>query len=564
MKNHGKFHERLMIYVLTGLIVCCTGLFCHAELEVRDGWETEEIVTVSGKGWQAEFHKGGALRVESDDQSIAIKPLPGSSPAAAAFTGCEIVTNDTDKFEARVTFDSDGRRKSVHCKFANGGLLEWVPADNTTGLAIQAEIAVGILPGKTMEDVLYHPDDWPDRNSLHVPSENWFAAGLQGEGGMVFCAWPGDAARLTLALACLRADTHRQAGETSRIISSVDFDLNGSSLYLQLAAAPGLWHKENVKLNYLEKRVALDWCRPVNAVYRTQLPLKGRTTTPRTFNFRNHEGDRWRPETGNFIWPVWFEGDQGHMFLSKKIPPKEDAVFYPFEGHAKSLCGFLARTPVNDLINRRCADEDVPGTPPMPPNVGYNACWGTHLLRWTIYTEGVQARERVFLPEHGAFLAAFDAKIQTRNAWYFRFVDDMRNKLTGWLETEQDKGVRGRLQKMLEYPDRIEAAETVLMKLYGDSTAEQHIAHAERNLAQLEELLGTPGPELYPEFERLMDEFNRLGWGHNESTGMRFSMLNREWAQDIALGCADLPDVLEYAEQLRADIRVALNRTPTW
>jgi len=66
------------------------------------------------------------------------------------------------------------------------------------------------------------------------------------------------------------------------------------------------------------------------------------------------------------------------------------------------------------------------------------------------------------------------------------------------------------------------------------------------------------------ECEYLVNRMNRLSWAHDETTGMRFSMLTREWAQEAARACAELPAALLYAGTLRALIRDALNGAPPW
>jgi len=67
-----------------------------------------------------------------------------------------------------------------------------------------------------------------------------------------------------------------------------------------------------------------------------------------------------------------------------------------------------------------------------------------------------------------------------------------------------------------------------------------------------------------PECAQLVDEFNRMSWGHYESTGMRFCMLTRAWALDAALGCGGNAATVEYAEAIRAAIRDILRCAPGW
>ena len=90
------------------------------------------------------------------------------------------------------------------------------------------------------------------------------------------------------------------------------------------------------------------------------------------------------------------------------------------------------------------------------------------------------------------------------------------------------------------------------------------MAHGDRNAERLKAIVSTPGTELALECQNLVHECNRLSWGHDEATGMRFSMSGRAWAQDAALACADAPGAVEYAQAIRAAIRDALNGAPLW
>jgi hypothetical protein len=124
--------------------------------------------------------------------------------------------------------------------------------------------------------------------------------------------------------------------------------------------------------------------------------------------------------------------------------------------------------------------------------------------------------------------------------------------------------VRAYLGQMKEQADRAETGLRRKMELFGERTPEQHIAHGDRAVKRLKELLDTGDPEVYPECEEIIDTCNRLAWGHAEVTGMRFSMLARQWAQEAAYGCADAPGAAEYARAVRAAIRTALNGAPPW
>jgi hypothetical protein len=196
--------------------------------------------------------------------------------------------------------------------------------------------------------------------------------------------------------------------------------------------------------------------------------------------------------------------------------------------------------------------------------VGFNACWGTFLLRRSIYMSGAQNREKKFLTEHAAFLADQVAVIQARNAGYERFMEEMGERLESWLAKADAPAVRVYLEDMADHLAKLVQDHHREMDMYGATRPEDHIARANRNAKRIRELCETPGPEAFPECYELIDEFNRLSWGHDEQTGMRFGMLTRAWAQDAARACAHVPAALPHAQEVRSAIRRALNGAVRW
>lgn len=548
-------HAVLLGVCVLLVALCGAGTTAYAELAIRDDWAAEGELTVEGDGWKARFaRQDGALVFSSQEQSIRIGPFSAGGREADQLVSCEVVETGAAA-TVRATFAAGRENIACRFRFTDYGTLQIAPEESMAGVCVRSPIAVGVLPGRRLEDALYRPDQFPDTETIHVPAENWFAGLLRGNGGIVACAWADGEQGVSLLLGGDGAE---------RSVEAIRIGLGGKELFLELLTAPGIWHKEKPELDYLEKDTEIDWKRPFPATYKAQLLMKAESTTPRTFTFGNGRRSRWRPEIGSYVWPVWFDGDQAWMHLGKRVPPKGDLVVYPVEGGDNTLMGFVNRTPLAQPIAKRNVGGGLPDGPRGAPNVGYNACWGTHLLRRTIYTLGLQEREKEFLREHVDYLADRVAMVQTRNAGYAAFIEEMRGRVSGWLDKENDTPVRDYLEGMLEHVGRVEEGYRSKMELYGDNTPEAHIAHADRNAERLKELIETPGPEVYSECERLVGDFNRLAWGHNESTNMRFSMLTREWAQAAALDCADVPEAMEYARQIRAAIRQALNDAPDW
>ena len=504
-----------------------------------------------GEGWSVSLDQDGVVSLTAGDQEVRIRPAAADGTVADGFTQCAKEADHTFLLE----FTAQGTPLELDIETLGRPMLCITPGDGAAGMVIEAPVAAGFLPGYRMEDVLYHPESFADLTRLCVPAENWFAGLLAGGDGMLACAWPEGGQTLDLSL---------DGDGDKRHITALKLGFEGKPLYLELMSAPGIWRREPLELEYLERDVKLDWHRPFDATYKTQLPLKGETTALRTYSMWNHRGKLWRPETGDTVWPFWRDGEDVFLSMTKKIPPRGVALIYPWTGHDLSLMAFIERTPVAGIVKHRTTRISIPGPPRGVPNVGYNACWGTYLLRRTLYKLGLQSREKAFLGEHAEFLAYFDCSIQLLHRYYYTFADEMQARLGQWLDSEKDPAMCAYLERMLEHANELEESHRRKMTRYGEDRPEAHIEHAARNCQRLKELMQTPGDEVFPECYELVDEFNRMGWDHNEATGTRFGALVRTWAQDAALGCADCPAAIHYAQEIRTHLREALRRAPKW
>lgn len=537
-------------------LLCCAPAPANAAMAARDEWARAGRLAVQGADWRVVFSKDDpAVVFSSDEQTVRIAPFSADGAESDGLLSCQVAKADPkEHVEIRAAFSAGTRTIEGRFRFTDVGDVQILPARTMAGVAIQAPISVGVLPGMKLEAVLYRPEDYPEPNEILVPCENWLAGLLKGNNGIVACAWPEGGQTVSLLL---------EGVPGARQITAIKLGLDGKDLHLALLTAPGIWHNERLQLTYLEKNVEIAWKRPFSAGWATQLPLNAETTTPRTFRFGERRRNGWLPEVGWYVLPAWFEGDRTFVHLSKKIPPRGEAVIYPMEGNERSLMGFARRTPLGRMFAERKGRIDLPQGPRNAVNVGYNACWGTYLLRRSIYKFGAQEREKEFLREHADFLADHAAQIQMRNAGYATFIKDMRSRLNAWLgEQESNPKVRAYLGLMLEHVKRVEDGHRQKMVLFDEDTPEQHIARADRTAERLKQLLETPGTEVFPECYYLVDTFNRLSWDHSERTGMRFCMLTHEWARQAARACAGNPGALEYAREIRGAIRQALRAAP--
>jgi len=542
-------------YVWTLVFILHTA--AAAGMAVNDDWAAGKVI-VEGDGWRASFAKGaGAVELACGDEAvqIALQGQDGTAPAGMAT--CEVLGADAiEGAQVRAVFEAGDKGRAALFRLGRHGTVCVTPEEGAAGVAVLADMALGVLPGRRLEDVLYRPDDYPDRAEIGVPAENWFAGLLRGGNAMVACAWPGDGQRVSLALG---------GSDRERGIQAIEVGMDGKEVYVGLLAAQGIWHRETPELGYLEKDVALDWRPPFEATYKTQLRIRAETTTPRTFPFLERRHTQIRPEIGYYTWPVWLENGRAYVHLSKKVPPKGEFVIYPMERGERSLMGFMHRTPLGGLVVERSKRAPLPHGPRDAPNVGCIACGGTEILRRSIYALGLQKRETAYLAEHADLMADYVSIVQQKNASYFAMLGRLRAMLEGWRDKERDKpAVAAYLDEMSAQAEATEAGIRLKMELLGENTPEGHVAHADRAAARLKTLMKTGHDEVSPECDELVDTLNVLSWGHDETMGMRFSMLARAWAQAAARGCANLPEAAPYAQAIRSDIRNTLNGAPPW
>lgn len=523
-------HHKAATSMMAG-IICFTAV--ATGIEIEDNWRETGVATLSGERWQARFQRDTnrfLYSVGDMDVTVSLvhEPLP-------AMDRCEIQPDDQG-----VGVDWGYGDTAVRLHFTDYGTVR-MHVSTHAALRFESPIAVGLLPGIVMEDVFYRAEDYPEGAAL--PAENWFA-GLLGAGdGMLMCAWDSD-----------ETDSRLTAGDTG-VFSAFEIFPGQGALHMELHAMPGIWHRQELEPGWLERDVPLAWERPIQAGYRTQAPINGETTTPRAMEFSRGPRSEWRPEVGDFDWPVYFDGDRAVVHYSKKIPPQGDMIAYPAHGAPETLHGFLARTPLNNAIHERNRRRGIPAGPRGIRNVGYNACWGTQLLRRTLYIQGRQYREREFLKEHADFLGEYVAMVQKRNRLYLNFLDDIRNRLAGWADETQEPDILAFVEQVRDRSHTVEAELMHKLNRYGNQLPEEHTAYAETILARLKTLLESPGQELYPEYEHIINEINILSWGNDEDTGMRYNMLAGAWAMDLAEACAEKPLLVPYVRELRAALR---------
>ncbi len=273
--------------------------------------------------------------------------------AAAKLDHCEIVRNAGDEIVLEAFYSAAGSAgTSAVLTFDTTDIVGITPSARLKTLDLVSPIDFGVVPTFLGDDLLFSADDDTETPLLHLPAEHAFLGLLHGEGMELMMTWPEGGQRLRLRSAKASADGHR--------FEAVEFDADGRSVYLAPLASPGIWHREVLKPNYLERDVAIGWKRPYPARWKTQFEEAG---VPTTFAFKDAKAQIWRGVPGSYNYPAWFQGDGAMFHLSKKVPPRGLSLIYCLEGQ-DSPAGVV--TPVDVLketLGRTLTDQicDVAG-----------------------------------------------------------------------------------------------------------------------------------------------------------------------------------------------------------
>jgi len=261
-------------------------------------------------------------------------------------TRCEILRNAADEVVIQAAFAGTGSSAtSALFYFGKSDVVEIKPAANMKAVSLLAPIEYGVVPGFVGDDLIFGATDAP-AETLALPAENVFVGLLKGEADELVMTWPKGKQQLNLRLAGGQQD--------NRAIESVDFENDGQSFYLTILSAPGIWHREQLKPDFLEKDVALTWKKPFPAKWKTQLTEAGVRTT---FAFRQAKGTVWRGVPGSYNYPAWFDGENAFYHLSKKVPPKGESIIYFLEGQDTPVSVSTPTDIIKATLGRQMSDS---------------------------------------------------------------------------------------------------------------------------------------------------------------------------------------------------------------
>lgn len=420
------------------------------------------------------------------------------------------------------------------------------PGGNMKGIRVASAIEYGVVPDFISDDLVYSPGQYPEVDSLNIPSENLFLGLLEGRDRVLVSTWPDGKQQIKLGLG------KGQAGR--RLIETVDFTTDGRSVCLAVLSATGIWHREVLQPTYLEKDVAIGWKRPFHAKWTTQLYEAGVRTT---FTFRESKDSIWRGVTGHYTYPTWFDGDGANFRLSKKIPPKGEAVIYSVEGRDTPAS---ITTPVDVLkatLGRQACGTilDFPGrsmrTHHRRGSVGIRracTCGCTEAIE-AVFKAGQEVDRKEYVTGAVDDMVYFVTRHVERIDEYCEFADEMVKFLDAARRSEPS---------LKSYLDDVQAIVQEIPQTYSRHKENMKtLAYADELAGKTKALTAEKAGGNLPACLDLGKQWRAMG-GAQDNVIALYHSLTRKLAQEAGYRCVGQPEAVEVAREIRRRCRQCL------
>lgn len=446
-------------------------------------------------------------------------------------TDFELIRNTADEVVLRAEF---GNGDAVTYSFGDNEIIEVKPAGSIKKVGFKGATEFVVAPGFVGDDLIFKPEDG---ERVSIPAENMLVNLLSGEGRMAVMTWPGKANVI--------------ATKQGDYLSSMEVETaTGEPVFIAALSAPGIWHREKLGAEFLEKDKTLEWKAPFMAKWQTQL-IEGNVKT--TYAFRHAKGTVWRGVAGSYNYPVWFEGDKANFSLSKKVPAKGEAIIYFLEGDDTPSS---VLTPVDVLkmtLGRPAADKilDVEGRKLRT----HHGASGSNVHRACTcgYTEAIQA---VFEKGEECDKKEFvDQSIQDMIYFvkaHLARIDEYRGfatNLTEYLHTAAKSN-----PALKEYLEDLEAT---VQQIPAEYENQKENMKSLEYAAELEKktmaLTGKKDPENLKRYMDLLKLWRGMG-GAQDGVVAQYHILARKIFQDAGYNVASVGDAkaLDVAQEIRA------------
>lgn len=472
---------------------------------------------------------------------------PAGSGGPVQLKRCEVLRNADDEVVLEVFFTGTGATGEVSAvlSFGRNEIVEIKPGGKMNGVRLFGPIEYGVVPGFVGDDLIFNPVAYKT-DAVSIPAENIFLSLLPGQDRELVMTWPKGKQQLSLRLA------GDQTG--GRVIESIDFNPDHQSFYLAALAAPGIWHREELKAGFLEKDTPLSWTRPFPAKWKTQLQEAGVRTT---FNFRAAKGTVWRGVPGSYNYPAWFDGDKALLHLSKKVPPKGEALIYFIEGQEtpinvstpadilKETLGRAAAEPILDAAGRKLRTHHRRGGD------------GVHRACTCGCTEAIQA---VF--EAGQELSKKDEVKEALGDMNF-FVECHVERIEEYQKfaTEMIQFLQSRGKVAPAHKSYLEALEQIVQQIPQEYSVQKENMKSADHAAQLTRqtltLTGSKNPNNLASYMELLKAWRAMG-GAQDYVVAQCHMITRKLFQEAGYAGASDAATMAVAQEVRGRCRQVL------
>jgi hypothetical protein len=480
----------------------------------------QRLLEISGLRTEGQARPLGACRIVRYACDEAIIEVSGSKPAAAGLS-------------ALFVFDATP-------------VVEVRPVDKSGGISLAMPLAYAVAPSFMADDLILRAADYPAANTLFVPAESLLLGLSRGEETLVTLTWPKGKQQVRLTAAT--------DAEGARVLDSIEIDHDGKSLFVAPLRAPGIWHREELKPSLLEKASAIAWRRPFRAKWKTQL-YEG--DVPATFAFREGPGQIWRGVPGSYPFPAWFEGDEAHLHLSKKVPPKGEALIYAVE---RLDTPPEVLTPVDVLratLGRAASDAVVDPLGRSLRTHHRRAGAGVHRACTCGVTDAIQAvfeageevEKKGYVKEVLDDMIYFVERHVARIEEYQAFAAELLKLLHGRAGTEA--GPKAFVENLEQVAEQMQEEYTVQKE---NMKTPSHMAELTRRTLAL---CDKKDPGNVAAFKALLDAWRAMG-GSQDYVLARCHMLTRKLYLDAGYGAVTEPKALGLAQEVRERCRQCL------
>ena len=470
-----------------------------------------------------------------------------SGPQPGPIQRLQILRNAEDEVALEVFFSVKGSEPAACVfDFTKDQIIEIKPAPALKGLQIRANLDAGIVPDFVADDLIYSPADYPAAKKLALPAEHLFLGLVAGESDELVMTWPAGRQHLELDL--------QTDPSGKRRIDSIDFQNDGQSLYLATLSAPGVWHRQPLPMDYLEKDAALGWKRPYPAKWKTQLYEEGARTT---FAFRPAKGEIWRGVPGSYEYPAWFDGEQGQFHLGKKVPPKGDAVIYCVEPQNTPLgiltpseilrqtLGRAACEPILDLAGRKLRTHHRRGAEGVRRAC---TCGCTEAIQ-TIFETGQEAARKEQVKAELEDMIYFVHRHVERIDQYRRFAKELQAFVEA--KAAAVPALRPYLQGLGGIAARIEEEYSVQQENM------KSFAYADELTAQTLTLCDRKNTNNLAAYRELLKSWRGMG-GAQDYVLAQCHTITRKLFQEAGYTCVEQPEAVALAIEIRSRCRQCL------